>query len=110
VAGRVDEVELVTAVVEPHRLELDGDAPLALEVHGVEVLVAHLAGVDRAADLEHPVGQRRLAVVDVGDDRDVADARKFHALLGEEARPSLAARDAADSTPERRCDRPERHS
>ena len=43
VTGRVDEVDDVVAVAEPHRLELDRDAPLALEVHRVEVLVAHLA-------------------------------------------------------------------
>ena len=78
VAGRVDQVDDVVAVVEPHRLELDGDAPLALEVHRVEVLGAHLAGVDRAGQLEHAVGERRLAVVDVGDDRDVADAIEGH--------------------------------
>ncbi len=63
-----------SAVLEAHRLQLDRDAPLALEVHRVEVLGAHRAGVDGAADLEHPVGEGRLAVVDVGDDRDVAEA------------------------------------
>ena len=36
-------------VVEPDRLELDRDAPLPLEVHRVEVLVAHVPGVDGAA-------------------------------------------------------------
>ena len=32
-----------------------------------------LPGVDDAGELQHPVGQRRLAVVDVGDDAEVAD-------------------------------------
>ena len=54
-------------------LRLDRDAPLALEVHRVEVLLAHLPRVDGAGDLEDAVRQRRLAVVDVGDDREVAD-------------------------------------
>ena len=40
-----------------------------LEVHGVEVLLTHVAGVDGAAQLEDAVGERALAVVDVGDDR-----------------------------------------
>ena len=74
VAGRVDDVDDVVAVVEADRLQLDRDAALALEVHRVEVLLAHVAGVDGAADLEDAIGQRRLAVVDVGDDREVADA------------------------------------
>ena len=54
-------------------LRLDGDAALALDVHAVEVLGAHLAPLDEPGDLEHPVGQRRLAVVDVGDDAEVPD-------------------------------------
>jgi hypothetical protein len=78
VAGRVDEVNDVVGVVEPDRLELDRDPPLPLELHGVEVLLPHVAGVDRPADLEHAVGQGRLTVVDVGDDRDVADLVEVH--------------------------------
>ena len=59
---------------EADRLELDGDAPLALDVHRVEELLLHVPRLDRARDLEQAVGQRGLAVVDVGDDRDVPDA------------------------------------
>ena len=77
-AGRVDQVQLVGPLVgraeeHPHRLGLDRDAPLALEIHRVEELVAHLALGDRLGHLEDAIGQRRLAVVDVGDDREVAD-------------------------------------
>ena len=61
----------------PHVLGLDRDAPLALDVHRVEVLRPHVAGVDRPGQLEEPVGQRRLAVVDVRDDREVAQAREI---------------------------------
>ncbi len=78
VAGGVDEVELVGLAVaglvgDAHRLALDGDAALALEVHLVEELFLHVARGHRAGDLEDAVGQRRLAVVDVGDDAEVAD-------------------------------------
>ena len=79
VAGRVDQVQLVglavaLGVVEhAHRLGLDRDPALALELHRVEQLSAHRAGVDGVGQLEDAVGQRRLAVVDVGDDREVAD-------------------------------------
>ena len=57
----------------PHGLGLDGDAPLALDVHPVEVLRPHGPAVDDPGDLEDPVGEGRLAVVDVGDDAEVAD-------------------------------------
>ena len=77
-AGRVDQVQLVGPLVgrpeeHPHRLGLDRDASLALEIHGVEELVAHLAHGDRLGHLEDAIGQRRLPVIDVGDDREVAD-------------------------------------
>ena len=62
---------------DPDVLGLDGDAPLPLDVHGVEVLLAHEPGVDRAGDLEDAVRQRRLAVVDVADDGEVADAAQW---------------------------------
>ena len=74
VAGGVDEVEDVVLPADPDVLRLDGDAPLALEVHGVEVLLAHEARVDRAGQLEDAVRQGRLAVVDMADDGEIADA------------------------------------
>src|ERR1700746_2755824 len=52
----------------------------AFEVHRVEQLLAHLARGHRVRDLENPVGKRRLAVVDVRDDREVADAALVHGL------------------------------
>ena len=59
-------------------MRLDGDAALALEVHGVEDLRLHLARLQRAGHLEEAVGQRRLAVVDVRDDGEVADEALVH--------------------------------
>ena len=47
VTGRVDEVQRVALPVDAHVLRLDGDAPLAFEVHRVEVLAAHVADLDR---------------------------------------------------------------
>ena len=78
VAGRVDEVQLVGLAVvglvrQPHRRGLDGDPALALEVHAVEELRLALAIGERAGGVEQAVGQRRLAVIDVGDDGEVAD-------------------------------------
>ena len=60
-------------VIEPDRVRLDRDAAFALEVHVVEHLRLHIAVGDRARHLQQAVGQRRFAVIDVGDDREVAD-------------------------------------
>ncbi len=77
-AGRVDEIEdvilaVVGAVIEPHRLRLDGDAALALDIHGIEHLLDHFALLEPAGRLNQPVGQRRFAMIDMGDNREIAD-------------------------------------
>ena len=73
VAGRVDEVELMALPGDAHRLGLDRDPAFPLEIHRVEQLLAHLAAGDGLGQLEDAIGKRRLAVVDVRDDREVAD-------------------------------------
>ena len=69
----------VGRVRESHRLRLDGDAALAFEVELVEHLVLHVAQRHGPGRLEQPVGKRRLAVIDVRDDAEVADPVKTHA-------------------------------
>ena len=78
VAGGVDEVELVGLPViglvhHAHGLALDGDATLALDVHGVEQLGLHVALGHGVRLLEDAIRDRRLTVVDVGDDGEVPD-------------------------------------
>jgi hypothetical protein len=78
VPRRVDQVEVVALAVarlvrQRRGLRLDRDSALALEIHRVEDLLAHLARREAAAALDEAVCQRRLAMVDVGDDRKVAD-------------------------------------
>ena len=73
----VDQVEDVAlsvlgVVADGHGVELDGDAPLPLEVHRVEQLVLHVALVDGTGELEDAVGQSGLPMVDVGDYREIA--------------------------------------
>jgi hypothetical protein len=63
---------------QPDRLALDRDAALALDVHPVQVLRPHLAAFHHPGELQHPVGQRRLAMIDVSDDAEVPD----HGLIG----------------------------
>src|SRR5947209_16197010 len=59
-------------------MSLDRDAALALQVHCVEHLRFHLARLQRAGELEKAVGERRLSVVDVRDDREVPDVLRVH--------------------------------
>ena len=86
VSGRVDQVELVLlavarSIVERNRVHANRDAALALEVHRVERLLFEVSRRDGARDLEQPVGERRLAVIDVRDDAEVANvARDFDAV------------------------------
>ena len=67
------ELAVLRPVFEPDRLRLDGDAALALDVHRIEHLLDHLALGHGSGLLDEPVGERRLAVVDMGDDGEVAD-------------------------------------
>src|SRR5262249_5196194 len=76
VARSVDHVELVALaiprlVVERDALRLDGDAAFALELHGVEHLILHLARLEAAGELDQAVRQRGLAVIDVSNDRKI---------------------------------------
>ncbi len=93
-SGRVDEVQLVALavtlgrVIESDRLGLDGDAAFALEFERVEDLFLHLAVFEAAADLDEAIGERGLAVVDVGNDREIADA--FHQRDSDLGRPAVA--------------------
>ena len=86
VAGGVDEVQFVNLtvphVVHRHGGGLDGDAPLALQIHVVEGLLARIAFIHDAGALQHAVGQGGLAVIDVRDDAEVADVGRGGDLRG----------------------------
>ena len=57
---------------------LDRDAALALEIHRVERLLLELTLRYRVRELEDAVRERRLAVVDVRDDAEVAYVVESH--------------------------------
>ena len=82
-ARRVDEVELVllavlALVVQTHRLRLDGDAALALDVHVVEDLRLHLALRKCPRIFNQTVRNRRFSMVNMGNDGKVADVLVLH--------------------------------
>ena len=106
VAGRVDQVERVAlavarVVLEVHRAGLDGDAVLALEVHRVEHLAGHQPRVDGVRQLEQPVGERGFAVIDMGNDREVAQSRLGNHREASIPTGTLATDQRADSPQKR---------
>jgi hypothetical protein len=101
VPGRVDQVEDVDLAVgrpvfHAGRLELDRDAALALQLHVVEELLLHVAGGDGAGVLQQAIGQGGFAVVDMGNDAEIADPGSGHVghgrILGRGAGGPLARR------------------
>ena len=75
----VDQVQaislaVVSVVLEPHGTSLDGDPLLALQVHRIKDLALHLPRVDGVRQLKEPIRERGLAVIDMGNDREVAEA------------------------------------
>ena len=98
VARRVDQIQaifvpILRGVVQANALRLDRDAALALEVHRVEHLRLHFALAERAGQLEQSVGQGRFAMVDVGDDAEIADVLGIHELRWRErTRPARISR------------------
>ena len=81
--GGIDNVDLGAAVVHGGVLGQDGDAALALDVAGVHHAVnGLLILVISAALLEHLVDQGGLAVVNVGNDGNVANViLRYHKKL-----------------------------
>jgi hypothetical protein len=79
----VDQIQDVRVLVvclvrQPDGVRLDRDAPLTLEVHRIEHLRFHLAGLERPRDFEEAVRECGFAVVNVSDDREVADEALIH--------------------------------
>ena len=72
-AGGVHDVEAHALVGDAGLLGEDGDAALALEVHGVHDAVHdHLVDAEGTGLAEHGIHQGGLAVVDMRHDGDVA--------------------------------------
>ena len=81
-AGRIDEIQLIAfavfgIVVERDALSLDGDSSFALDVEAIQDLFCHFPLGQPPADLNETVGQRGLAVIDVGDDGKIANMTKI---------------------------------
>ena len=74
VAGGVHDVDMIILVLERSVLGADGDALFAFEIHRIHdaFLVGDgLIGAERAGLFEQAIHERRLAMINVRDDRDV---------------------------------------
>ncbi len=70
--GSVDDVDLCIAPPDGRVFGQDGDAFFTFQLVGVHHPIHEFfVGSERPGLLEHGVNQRRLAVVNVGDDRDI---------------------------------------
>ncbi len=100
VAGRVDDVDEVAAPLHRAVLGPDGDAALALQVVAVhDPLFDALVLAEDPGGPEDGVDQRGLAVIDVGDDGDVADlVRGGSASVGDGGIGGTAERHGTDSS------------
>ena len=83
VPRRINQIELVGLAVtgfvhHAHGMGFDGDAALPLQIHIVQHLGMHLAVGHRARQFQQAVAQRRLAVIDVRNDREVAKKTGVH--------------------------------
>ena len=74
----IDQIQVVHLTIagpiaQCGRLRFNSNSTLALQVHRVENLGLHLSIRESAAALDNPIGQRRLTVIDMGDDGKISD-------------------------------------
>ena len=93
-ARRVDQIQRIGLAVfglvwQTHGLAFDGDAALAFDVHAVQDLILEVPLGNDFTGLDQPVGQGRLAVINVGDYAEVTYV--FH-IIEALAKPGINCR------------------
>ena len=86
-AWSVDKIELVDLavtrlIIQSHALGLDSDASFALDIHGIKHLSIHFTGAKATTMLDKTIGKSRLAVVDMGNNGEIADVLEIAQCLG----------------------------
>ena len=75
--GSVDQVQDIRLpfmfMLHLDGVALDGDAPLPLQLHVVQHLVLEVPFLQGSGEHQEAVGQRAFAMVDMGDDTEVAN-------------------------------------
>src|SRR5690606_40178378 len=68
---------ILRGIVKPDSLRLDRNTTLALDIHVIKHLLTHLACGKAPSMLDQPVRQRRFAVVNMCDDREITNMGAF---------------------------------
>ena len=84
--GRINEIQFIRLAVPGlvkhcDRMRLDGDAAFALQIHRIQQLRLHIARGDGAGAVQQPVRERRLAVVNMGNDAEISYVRCVHPVF-----------------------------
>src|SRR5436853_6594347 len=92
--GSIDKIQVVglsvaRSVLQRRGLRLDRDATLTLQIHRIEHLLRHFALRQPAAALDETVCKRRLAVIDMGNARKIADLLHRTTTKGAAQHPSF---------------------
>src|SRR5260370_970072 len=96
VAGRVDDVDMHPFVIDRGVLREDGDAALALQVVRVhDPLRDVLVRGERAGLVQELVDEGRFTVVDVSDDREIADGTGHSGAMRKTGAHCISLRSAA---------------
>ena len=82
-ARRVDQIQAVAiavfgVVMQANAFCFDGDAALALKIHGVEHLRGHFALRKAAGHFNQAIGKRGFAVVNVRNDAEISLELRVH--------------------------------
>ena len=76
--GGVDQIEgidlpVLRLIVDRDSVGFDGDAAFPFQIHIVEHLIFHLPQADGIGFFQYAVGKSTLAVVNVGDNAEIAN-------------------------------------
>ena len=63
-------------VLNGHRMGLDRDPPLPLQVHIIQHLVTELTLINGLGQFKHAVGKRRLPMINMGNNTKISNMAK----------------------------------
>lgn len=69
-------ISIFGAIGQGNGIAFDGNAPFPLDIHVVQQLVLKVSFIADTGELDQPVGQCGLAVIDVCNDTEISDI--FH--------------------------------
>jgi hypothetical protein len=69
-------------VIQGDALGLDGNTALSLDIHRIQDLLVHLPGTQSTTMLDKPIRQGRFAMVNMGDNRKIADVTEVTHAFG----------------------------